>query len=366
MTGLAREEASALVGKFETEGLISEREVALCFMLKKKKREELNKSFNGFVLYYDETPQLYENVKTMAEKGKSFEFQFAYKEYGDADIADGHWTSGMVRFDAESNNLKILLCDPLGEGSSEVFRKMFAFFGFDCNKLAEKHKVEVYLSSDKLQSTKLGCSYFAIDNCFMLSTQSNYEDVFSYMKDNAQSKVESGDLTTFSSTLPVRLKRQQQSLETLRNVLSVDEQASKIVNKKEETMKEAIEKNKSESLVRDKKTGEFVPKMRNIRMAKKREGLKKDIEKAIDNEIASLGDGEKLMLLENAIEAHRLPGLTAFTANILSSPKQQEQVSVLSKASSNLKFFTPPQVEIRQESGLKKKKPKPNNPRSKL
>lgn len=315
-------QTDTLLKKFDQEGLISEKEVALCFMLKKESKNKAQENFNGFFVHANDNPKFYDIVKKMTESGKSFEFQFAYKEWGGENEPEGHWTSGMMRFDGDTNKLKVFLCDPLGADDTEVlYQGYLGAGGFDFNELSTLHNLEIYLSTDKLQVSEKGCSYFAIDNAYMLASQHKYDDIFDYMKAHNKKTEQEENITIYHSSLPIRLKRQQQSLSSLeKSLLSDEEYASKIVNRKGESAKESINKNTKERRMPLKdKPLQFTPKLINHRMGAKRERLKEKIKIYMDS-IGTQPEGlSQKKIIEEACKQNGLEGLEAYANRIMSS-----------------------------------------------
>jgi hypothetical protein len=298
-----------LVKKFQADGLLSEKEIALCFELKRISRMKKGDNFNAFLFNRVEANDFFESLQKMLKSNNAFNFTFAYKSWGDTEVADGHWTSGCVSFKPEDNELKMFLCDPLGMGSSQTLKSFLTYCGFNFEELAKNHSFEVFLAMDTLQRSLKGCSYFAIDSCFMLSQDKNRDSLFDYMKSKGE-KEEDGNVTVYSSEVPPFLRRQQQSLSTLESALSDDAFSATVVNKKGHTFAESVKSHRIELT-------NPVPRMINARMQNKRERLRDKVSTCLNSD--SHAETSVKEQIEKAQENHRLPGFQKYSEKVVSN-----------------------------------------------
>lgn len=298
------------VAKFDKFGSLSENEVALCFAVKKHSRKEKGEQeFNIFALNYEELPVLYEKMKAMIDNKTEFNFQIAVKIWGDANIPDGHWAFGSFSYMPKENDLKILLCDPVGGDATDELEGYFKAYGCSLQDLNEKGHTTLYLPEDTLQNSPKGCSYFAIDCCLMLSNQNKYEEIYQYMQRKQHSIETVEALTKIKSEFPARLVRGKQSISELsKKYFSDDEVVSKIVNRKGEGFNESVKKNIKPVDVYDKSKGVFVSKERNQRIEMKKSALQKKVEKYLSDPL--LGK-----TLEEIVQEHRIQGFEIFSEN---------------------------------------------------
>jgi hypothetical protein len=286
-----------IVDKFSSFGRLSEQEVALCFCVKDLTRKKRNEEFNGFAFYKDELKILNEHVKKMIEENESFEFQAAIKIGGGMNEATGHWMFGSFRYDSGTKELKIILCDPLYPEKFEEHNMDFLQRnGFFINDLNKNGSTTLYISEDRLQRRETGCSYFAMDGCFMLSNQSVFEDAYQYMHEHSSKQV--GNV--FYGKLPPRLIRNMQSLNSDPRISDIEKDEklrASVVNRKGEDFSTSLNK-----YVRPGpgSSSDF-PYYINARLDAKRTSLKKKVEEYL----RTLQTENQL---RQSISAHRIEG----------------------------------------------------------
>jgi len=130
-------------------------------------------------------------IKELIDNGISYKFQFAYQ---DAEKRFTHYDFGEVEVDCSDKNnilVKILLDNPLFAHTTEydhnkptaALLEFIRDLKFDVSLLKKDNtKIEFYLPNTQLQHTTLGCTPISALGCIILSNQSEFTDIYKYMK----------------------------------------------------------------------------------------------------------------------------------------------------------------------------------------
>lgn len=301
---LLKSEIDSYLAKHDSFGMIAENDIALCFALKKHLRTNKMKEFNAFAFYHQDAPLIFKNICNLIQNNQYFSFQFAYKMSGKPNLPEGHWTFCSMQFNPVEMNLMVFICDPLGHTQSEELFSLMVDSGIDFYKLSELLPISIFYPNETLQFSQKGCSYFAIDGCFLLSNQNQFGDLYNHMENHRDASIEmDGNIKFITAELPLRLIRGQQSFgnTTLSKALDNPERCNQIINTKNVIFSDSVN---HYTETRGKKI--------NARVQ-----MKKDtIQHHLSGYFKTISDHSDL---QSKISAHRIEGFLRFVDNKLDS-----------------------------------------------
>ncbi|KTC98012.1 hypothetical protein [Legionella erythra] len=242
-----------LLKDFGQPGDIPVEAMALSLHAKRHTRQKKGSDLHAFAMLTSEISELDDVFVSIIDANAcDFTFQIAVGNKG-SELT--HWSFMEFAFKANPQGkpeCSIFICDPLGLKQSVLLALLFSRT-MKLGGLAEFCDITVYLPTTTLQIAGRTCPYFALDSIAMLSTQSQFENLYLYMRDheNAVKKDEYTKLIDFYKTgltgcfddeemreihdfrcvvspLPPRLLRTTQSLPIIDDVLSTS--GDKVVN----------------------------------------------------------------------------------------------------------------------------------------
>ena len=310
-------------------GSIPDNLMAFFLYLNEVKRIVKQEEFKAFAMNSKEIDSLAEIIDEMvAYCHENLRFQIAFSKWDDSAQLN-HWSFLEFNFNGSTTpTLDILICDPLGFVQSLVLTNLLSC-GLELGRLSKFCKLNVYIPSDILQNSGRGCAYFVSDSISMLSNQDKFNPLYDYMSTHQQdqqkkraintllsfreavavayTEEELDDIYKFNivvSSLPTRLIRTQQSVETLtKEILELEDRGSELVNKKGAT--------ESDSILRHSffvKTRNEQQEYRNMRVNIKMEKLGENV-RGVSSEIIS---EEEVPMFNEAVQKHSLSGLAEF------------------------------------------------------
>jgi len=317
-------ELLALSGK---PGSIPDNLMAFFLYLNKIKQMMKYEEYKAFAMNSEEVDALADIIDEMVNHYyEDLRFHIAFSKW-DGSAQLNHWSFLEFNFKGSTNppTLDILICDPLGFNQSLVLTNQLSC-GLEFGRLSEFCTLNVYIPSDILQNSGRGCAYFVTDSISMLSNQDKFNPIYEYMSNHQQdqqntiaintlqsfreamavvySEEELDEIYKFNivvSSLPTRLLRTQQSVETLtKKILELEDHRSEIVNLKGETA--------GDSILRHSffvKNREEQQEYRNMRVNIKMEKLGGRVHEVSSEMISE----EEVPMFNDAVQKHSLSGL---------------------------------------------------------
>lgn len=177
-------EMEHLLKEFGQPGDIPVEAMALSLHVKRCERQEKGSDLHAFAMLSSEIAELDNALITIIDSNAcDFRFQVAVGNKGSALT---HWSFVEFVFKANAEGkptLDVLICDPLGMKQS-VMLALLLSDSIRFGGLAEFCKTTVYLPTTILQIAGRTCPYLALDSIAMLSNQSDFEDLYQYMRDH--------------------------------------------------------------------------------------------------------------------------------------------------------------------------------------
>ncbi|PUT41320.1 hypothetical protein DIZ81_04395 [Legionella taurinensis] len=173
-----------LLNDFGQPGDIPVEAMALSLHIKRLERQQKGSDLHAFAMLASEIEELDQALIAIIDSNAcDFRFQVTVGNKGSVLT---HWSFMEFVFRANPEGrpeLDVFICDPLGMKQSVVLALLLSntirFGG-----LADFCKLTVYIPATVLQIAGRTCPYLALDSIAMLSNQSNFEDLYQYMREH--------------------------------------------------------------------------------------------------------------------------------------------------------------------------------------
>lgn len=267
----------AILNRFDEFGQIQLNEIAL--ILEAKAKDSI------YIITRDNIPALVDCLLMLLNNNtRQNKFKFQLLFYG-----KGHTFYGEVVISKETNppKLKIFTCDPTQYESVTDY-----FVLPHLKELSKVATVELYSTTELIQKSAKGCTFFATEGCSLLATQKNTDDVYEFMKKHSGTPMNTNGITFVKGLLHPRLKRSSQLYEDetknmtffkgiKSTIIDNAEFGNMIVNKRGETATASL----------DEDLAQINGKVINERLKRKKDGYKAKVELLLHSEkIETYGD----------------------------------------------------------------------------